>query len=299
MRKVIEWTGQPGFNGRNFASYRHPKTGKAMMWIDEYGEKQPDGISIARAKVYLSDKEGEPGFQPRATEIVAYLKDHPYMRDRQFIIRDLDAEEEARNTVVKNKADVLFAYYTLGEQDLRKVLTIGKLDASGSFLDLHGRIQAIADSGEKGVKRLHDIMATQDKEYRIVLQFAINDKLIFYKNNRYYLGSEHGEVIGFDEDAVIFWMKNNEKEYSYLVKQTETTRIKKGVKSTAPELKGEAIQSENIANAEKAMANMSFEDEQEEAPTRPPLQAPKSYLEQEEEMDPEDMLMAAKKLEGK
>lgn len=300
MRKVIEWAGAPGFNGRNFAAYQSRKNGRAVMWKDEWGKDSPDGPVVASPRVVITDEEGAPGFQPRAQEIISYIEGHPYVLNGEFRIRDLDAEEEARMSAVKSKGKILAAYYSLSESELRKVMTIGGLDSSGDILDLHGRIQMIVDSGEPGIKKLHKIMATQDKEYRLVLKFAIDSGLMHYSNNRYRIGGQHGEVIGFEEDAVIRWMKDNQSEYKFLLEGTEQLRVSKGIKDSAPiDVKDghKNHKSERITSAEEAMQNISFEDEVNDIPTGP-KRPQKSYAEEEAEMSDEDMLAAASGLKA-
>lgn len=276
MKKVIEYVGGPKFGGRNFAPYTDPRTGETVQWIAN-GKPVEGGPVLMRKKTLVTDEPDTPNFNPRAKELIAYLEGHPdFKHKRQFIIRDLEAAEKARLQTIRNKREVLDAYYNLSEEDLRKVLLIGKQDVyTMSYLDMKDKVQIIADQ-PKGAELLHEWMTRGDKEYRVILYQAIRANLIKYNNRRYtFEGS--GEIIGLSEDQVVHFLKQNENEYAWLVKSLDekaTANIKEAAPGRGkedPHRKAEeSIKKAGRVSLEEAAKNLSvFDDDDKEEEFEP------------------------------
>lgn len=228
---MIVWTGEPGFNGMNFPSYRNPITGKQVIWKDEFDNDKLDGFFIKGANTFITTEGDRP--TPRGEEIIKYLEQHPFLTAyRWFIIRDLNHEEKTRTSKVKSKRITLQKLFGMSEEDLRTTLISGRIDASGTLEDMQNRIQYMADTGESGVAKLFDALEVQDKEYRVAIAMGISKSIIFYDRGKYRMGGSQGAIIGYDEDQVIMFMKENPEDYEYL---------KKAIGSITSEKANEAI----------------------------------------------------------
>jgi hypothetical protein len=216
MKKIIEWTGGDAFTGINLAAYRSPKTGMAIVWTDEFGLPNSTGPILSEKKTLITDET------PRGKEFLMYVEDHPVKTKLGWIqIRDLTAEEQAEASKVSNKVAIMARYYTMGEQELRETLMLARLDSSGTLADMQARVQIIADNSSTGIQTLERGLREGDREYIITVIKSLEKGLITRANNRYYLGDEKGEIIGFAEDQVIMYLKEHEKEYAFLLRSLE------------------------------------------------------------------------------
>lgn len=217
MRKMLVWTGDDEFNGINFPSYRHPETGKRIIWTDEFDDEKLDGFFLKNKQTLITDEGKRP--VPRAKDIYAYLENHPFIvQYRWFFFRDLNNEEKARTSKVKSKRVTLQKLFAMEEDELRTTLISGRFDSSGTLEDMQNRIQYTADSGDVGVTRLYDLLQIQDKEYRVAIAMGVARGIIYFNQGKYRLGGSQGPIIGYDEDQVIMFMKENKEDYQFLQK---------------------------------------------------------------------------------
>ncbi len=181
------------------------------------GDDMHDGFFIRNGKTLITDEGPNPN--PQAKEVIAYLEGHPFVTDfKWFTIRDLNKEEKAKATKVSSKREVLEKLYVMNEQELRETFLAGRIDAKGNFEELKNRVQTISDAGDSGVAKLYDALYTQDKEYRVTIAMGISKGIVYYNSGKYRMGSSNGPIIGYDEDQVVMYLKENKDDFAYIQK---------------------------------------------------------------------------------
>lgn len=195
------------------SSYKDRKDkGKRKVLYDINGEEQ---AFIMRSPAVVFDISDDFDLQ-RYT----WLKNYPNI-DSKLTFEDTIEKEmiNTENMIVSAEAiQIAVAMTDKDVLDFCKLTGIRTKDNSIEFVK--AQVIKLANDDPNKFSR---IMNDRDKDYRVFIENAIDEKILNFVNGTYKYNTE---TIGLTEDQVVQWLKDNKDVYALLRKELSSTKKK-------------------------------------------------------------------------
>lgn len=200
--------------GQNFPYYREKKTGKNVMFKNEFGDPVPRGPFISENTKMLDDSKEDEAI------LIEYLSNHPF-RNQNFELRDLTKERNTRMNQEK-----LIAQMT------RKIMMLSKKEAPGffSFFDMDdfddvARTKLIRQLDDpKVLKRVQDAMNIKNLDIIVSIRHMIKWGVIVQENGEY-RAAHSGAMLGLDEQSVAEQLEKQPDVYKEMQKISKRKEV--------------------------------------------------------------------------
>ena len=195
------------------SSYKDPKDrGKRKVLLDANGEEQ---IFIMRSPAIVFDINDDFDLQ-RYT----WLKNYPNI-DSKLTFEDTIEKEMVNTENMIVSAEAIQIAVGMTDKDILdfcKLTGIRTKDNSIEFV--RAQVIKLANDDPNKFSR---IINDRDKDYRVFIENAIEEKILNFVNSTYKYNTE---TIGLTEDQVVQWLKDNKDVYALLKKELSSNKKK-------------------------------------------------------------------------
>ncbi len=195
------------------SSYKDPKDrGKRKVLLDANGEEQ---TFIMRSPAIVFDINDDFDLQ-RYT----WLKNYPNI-DSKLTFEDTIEKEMVNTENMIVSAEAIQIAVGMTDKDILdfcKLTGIRTKDNSIEFV--RAQVIKLANDDPNKFSR---IINDRDKDYRVFIENAIEEKILNFVNGTYKYNTE---TIGLTEDQVVQWLKDNKDVYALLRKELSSTKKK-------------------------------------------------------------------------
>jgi len=195
------------------SSYKDPKDrGKRKVLLDANGEEQ---TFIMRSPAIVFDINDDFDLQ-RYT----WLKNYPNI-DSKLTFEDTIEKEMVNTENMIVSAEAIQIAVGMTDKDILdfcKLTGIRTKDNSIEFV--RAQVIKLANDDPNKFSR---IINDRDKDYRVFIENAIEEKILNFVNGTYKYNTE---TIGLTEDQVVQWLKDNKDIHALLKKELSSTKKK-------------------------------------------------------------------------
>jgi len=195
------------------SSYKDPKDRGRRRDLKDINGESYDFIMRSTATVFdLNDEHDK--------HVHDWLKDYPGINQHLIFEDTIEQEMISTEAMVESAEAIQIAVAMKDKEilDFCKLTGIRTKDNSIEFV----KAQVIKMANDNP-NRFSKIINDRDKDYRVFIESAIDEKILNFVNGTYKYNTE---TIGLTEDQVVLWLKDNKDIHALLKKELSSTKKK-------------------------------------------------------------------------